>query len=302
MNDAFRGLEGRTAPKYSTWLMTFGAVIGIATAGYGLFTANGTASHEVPPEDAALVNGRPILMTDFVAQAESTYAAPLAQITTAQRKTILDAMIHEELYVQRGLELDFPGTDPDTRNALVAAVEQQAVADATTDSPSSQVLKNYYDAHTTGYATEGTMTVRDLLLAAAPARPQADAAASAAAAVGALRSGMKPEEAMRRFAFKELRPNQGEEFYFAAKIHMGERLFETAKALADGAVSDAISLPDGIHVLCMIKNVSPVLRPFEQAREQVLADYKREAAARLRAADEKYLYGKAEIQIAPALK
>jgi hypothetical protein len=46
----------------------------------------------------------------------------------------------------------------------------------------------------------------------------------------------------------------------------------------------------------------PVPRDFAHAREQVLGDYKRDAAARLRAADEKYLYGKADIQIADSLR
>jgi hypothetical protein len=55
-------------------------------------------------------------------------------------------------------------------------------------------------------------------------------------------------------------------------------------------------------VLRMIKNVPPAPREFARAREQVLGDYKRAAAARLRAADEKYLYGKSDIQIAAELR
>jgi hypothetical protein len=61
-------------------------------------------------------------------------------------------------------------------------------------------------------------------------------------------------------------------------------------------------MADGIHVLRMIKNTPPVARDFAHAREQVLDDYKRDAAAKLRAADEKYLYGKADIQIADSLQ
>jgi parvulin-like peptidyl-prolyl isomerase len=275
--------------RYSTWLMAGSALLGILIAGYGLFTAQGTVIHRVPPEDAALVNARPILMSDLVAQAESTYATPFAEISQEQRKAVLTAMIHEELYVQRGLELDFPGTDPDTRNALVAAVEQQAVADATTELPSEAVLRSFYEAHKEHYATEGIMRVQDLRLDDAPL---------AAQAVDALRSGEPVGDVMRRYRLTELRANQGEDFYFAAKIHLGDPLFESARAMTDGAVSDPVALPDGIHILHMIKNVPPAPRDFGRAREQVLGDYKRETAARLRAADEKYLYGKADIQIA----
>jgi len=70
---------------------------------------------------------------------------------------VLDEMIREELFVQRGLELDFPGTDPDTRSALVAAVEQQVVADVTTHQPADAELQKYFEENRSNYATEGTM-------------------------------------------------------------------------------------------------------------------------------------------------
>jgi PPIC-type PPIASE domain len=270
--------------------MAGGAILGLVIAGYGLFTAKGTVVHRVPPEDAALVNQRPILMSDLVAQSESTYALPFSQITREQRKAVLAAMIHEELYVQRGLELDFPGTDPATRNALVEAVEQQAVADATTEVPSEVALERYYEAHRDSYATEGTMSVQDF---------RAADAATAQRAVEVLRkngTSAQPELGLTLVA------DRGEDFYFAAKIHLGDALFRAAKTLADGAVSEPVPVADGVHVLRMIKNSPPVPREFANAREQVLGDYKRDAAARLRAADEMYLYGKADVQIADSLR
>jgi parvulin-like peptidyl-prolyl isomerase len=261
-------------------------------AGYGLFTAKGTVVRRVPPEDAALVNQRPILMSDLIAQAESTYSAQFAATTQEQRRAVLAAMIHEELYVQRGLELDFPGTDPDTRNALVAAVEQQAVADATTELPTERSLERYYQAHKASYATEGTMLVEDFRVA--------DEAA-ARRAVEALRKGAPPAGVVRELGLTP-GPERGEDFYFAAKIHLGDALFAVAQAMADGDVSDPVTIADGIHVLHMIQNTPPVARDFAHAREQVLGDYKRDAAAKLRAADEKFLYGKADIQIADSLR
>ena len=47
-----------------------GTIIGLGIAGYGLFTAKGTVTRVVPPENVALVNQRPILRTDFIAQTE----------------------------------------------------------------------------------------------------------------------------------------------------------------------------------------------------------------------------------------
>jgi parvulin-like peptidyl-prolyl isomerase len=280
------------AARRSTLMMAGGALVGLLIAGYGLFTAKGTVVHRVPPEDAALVNQHPILMSDLIAQAESTYSAPFDAVTQAQRRTILAAMIHEELYVQRGLELDFPGTDPETRNALVAAVEQQAVADATTELPTDRALERYYQAHKTSYATEGTMWVEDF---------RVDDEAAARRAVEALRKGAPSAWVMHEPGVTP-GPQRGEDFYFAAKIHLGDALFAVAQPMADGAVSDPVTIAGGIHVLRMIKNMPPVARDFAHAREQVLGDYKREAAAKLRTADEKYLYGKADIQVAESLR
>jgi hypothetical protein len=280
------------AARRSTLMMAAGAIVGLAIAGYGLFTAKGTVVHRVPPEDAALVNQRPILMSDLIAQAESTYGAAFGAITQEQRRTVLAAMIHEELYVQRGLDLDFPGTDPDTRNALVAAVEQQAVADAATELPTEHALELYYQAHRADYATEGIMSVEDI---------RVDDEASARRLVEALRKGAPAAGAMRELGLT-LGPQRGEDFYFAAKIHLGDVLFAVAQPMADGAVSDPVTIAGGIHVLRMIKNTPPVAREFARAREEVLRDYKREAAAKLRAADEKYLYGKADIQVADSLR
>ena len=280
------------AARRSTLMMAGGAILGLSIAGYGLFTAKGTVVHRVPPEDAALVNERPILMSDLIAQAESTYSAPFAATTLEQRRAVLAAMIHEELYVQRGLELDFPGTDPDTRNALVAAVEQQAVADATTELPTERALERYYQAHKASYATEGSMLAEDF---------RVTDEATARRAIEALRQGAPPAGVVREFGLTS-GPERGEDFYFAAKIHLGDALFAVAQSMADGAVSDPVALADGIHVLRMIKNTPPVARDFAHAREQVLGDYKRDAAAKLRTADEKYLYGKADIQIADSLR
>jgi parvulin-like peptidyl-prolyl isomerase len=280
------------AARRSTLMMAAGAILGLVIAGYGLFTAKGTAVHRVPPEDAALVNQRPILMSDLIAQAESTYSTPFAAITQEQRRSILAAMIHEELYVQRGLELDFPGTDPDTRNALVAAVEQQAVADAATELPTERALELYYEAHRASYATEGTMRVEDF---------RVDDEAAARRIIVTLRKGASPAEMKRELGLTP-GPERGEDFYFAAKIHLGDALFAVAQSMADGAVSDPVTIPGGIHVLHMIKNTRPVARDFARAREQVLGDYKRDASAKLRTADEKYLYGKADIQIAASLR
>src|SRR5262249_44502889 len=111
-------------------LMSLGAISGLVLAAIGLFTAKGTATLIVPPEDVALVNQQPIVRSDFLAQIQALYDVDYAHATPAQRRKVLDDMIREELFVQRGTELDVASADPTVRTAMVSSVEQQVATDA----------------------------------------------------------------------------------------------------------------------------------------------------------------------------
>jgi hypothetical protein len=90
----------------------------------------------------------------------------------------------------------------------------------------------------------------------------------------------------------------GEEFYFAARIHLGEPLFEVARNLPDGGVSAPIVAANAIHVLYMSKNKRPVPFDFAAARDQVLNDFRNDAIAHLRTGDEAFLRKRANVLIA----
>ena len=280
--------------------MTFfglAALIGLGIAGFGLFTAKGTVTHAVPPENVALVNQRPILRTDFIAQAETELGKTFAETTTAERLKVLDEMIREELFVQRGLELDFPGTDPDTRTALVAAVEQQVVADVTTHQPTDAELQKYFDDNRGGYSTEGTMVLHNLVL---PKASGPDAVATAKKAADALRAGTPVAEVTKTYGLHELVPEHSspEQFYFAQQIHLGHDLYEQVVKLNDGEVSEPVAAQDGVHIVQMVKNTRPLPLTFERVRSQVLNDFIMSEKRRLEDADLRYLRDKADILIA----
>jgi hypothetical protein len=276
-----------------------GATIGLGIAGFGLFTAKGTVTHVVPPENVALVNQRPILRTDFIAQTETELGKPFGEATLAERLKVLDEMLREELFVQRGLELDFPGTDPDTRTALVAAVEQQVVADVTTHQPGDPELKKYFEDNRGNYATEGTMALHNLVLPKAKASGP-DATATVQKAADALKAHTPVAEVVKTYGLQELVPEHAsdEQFYFAQRIHLGEALYDSALKLNDGEVSEPIAGPDGIHVVQMVKQVKPLPLTFDRVRSQVLNDYVTAEKKRLEDSDLRYLRDKADILIA----
>jgi hypothetical protein len=282
---------GRANSRRSFVFMGCGALVGLMMAGYSLFTARGTSTLSVPPEDVALVNQQPISRSDYLLQLQTLYGVDLRHATAAQRRKVLDDMIREELFVQRGKELDVASTDPDVRAAMVNSVEMEIAADAVTSQPTETQLRAYYALHRARYASEGSMTMRDYVF------PPGESKAAAEAAE-ALKKMPPTPALLARWHGSDSGKVADEEFYFAAKIHLGEPLFETARNLPDGGVSAPIARADAIHVLYMFRNKKPVPFDFDAARDQVLTDYRNDAIGHLRTGDEAFLRKRANVLIA----
>ena len=276
-------------------LMSCGVLLGLVLAGYSLFTARSASTLIVPAEDVALVNQQPVSRADFIALLQTLYGVDLSHATKEQRRKVLDDMIREELFVQRGKELDVASTDPDVRGALVNAVELEIAENAITTQPSEAALRQYYAAHQDRYVSEGIMRVKDLVFPATslPELPSAPEA---------LRSAIRDPQALARLNGRDSGRSKGDEFYFAAKIHLGDELFAGARDLAEGAISAPIRMADGIHVLEMEKNQHPVPFDFAAAHAQVLSDYRNQAIERSKASGESFLRKRANVLVADDLR
>jgi hypothetical protein len=290
-----RASEVNTARSMT--LYALGALLGLGIAGYGLFTAAGTATHAVPPEDIALVNQRPILRSDFIAQLESETGLKFDESSQADRVKILDEMVREELLVQRALELDFAETDQATRTALVTTISQQATVEVTTSQPSESQLREFYQRHKDRYASEGTMQVRTWRLPLISAKPRADQLKLAGEAAQALRAAEPVEEVMRRFGLSE-EQRHDEDYYFAVKYRLGDVLFAAVEELPSGTVSEPIADMAAIQIVQVVKNTRPVPLGYEASRPRVFTDFKEAAQMRLLEASMTFLRGRATILIA----
>ena len=292
--------------RRSMVLLALGALLGLAIAGYGLFTAKGTRSRSVPPEDLALVNNRPILRSDFMTQVQTEFAAPFAESLPEQRAKVLKDMVAEELQVQRGLEIDLPSFDPDVRNALVAGVQLEVTADVMAQQPTDQELRAYYEAHKDRYVGEGVLRMRDLVARSGTAATPEQATAQAQQAVTALRAGMPVEQAVQRYRLEDSgalmaagHVDTGEIFEFAARAKLARGIYAAAATLQGGQVSEPIRQNDGVHVVVMIEHRLPVRKDYAAAADQVWTDYKNEAQARVREANVRYLRSRADILLSP---
>jgi parvulin-like peptidyl-prolyl isomerase len=267
------------------------ALAGLLIAGYTLFTAKGTSTLMVPSDAVAVVNEQPIARSDFLNELQTQGIDP-QHATREQRQAVLNQLIRQELFVQRAKAIDVASYDPDVRTAMVNSVEEEAAANALTTRPAEETLRRYYDAHKASYSSEGVMTARVLVFPTA----------KAAAAVQALKAGVRDDQVLRTFSGHAATGTDGEEFYFAAKIHLGDKIFNAAAKLADGGVSDPVVMADGAHIVHMSKNQPPVAMSFEEARARVLNDAASESIKTAAARQSAFLRRRANILIAEDLK
>ena len=276
--------------RRSLLLCAAAAVLGLLIAGAGLFSARGTRIAGVPPEDVAVVNGSPILLSDYVVQLQALYNVSPSEATPEQKRAALNSMIREELYVQRGIELGLQNDFIEIRNSLVSAVEAQQEIDANATVPTEQELHDFYQKHLQSFQPEGQMTLTDYV---------APDLSSAQRAVVAVRAGKDLASTMIANGLRSSgATDDGDEFYFAAEQHLGSMLFAIAKGLHDGQVSDPVTDRGRVHVLAMHSNRQPVPEEYGAVRDQVLSAYRTDKIARMRAGTDRFLRERADVQIA----
>jgi hypothetical protein len=292
-------------PQRAVLLPTLGALIGAAVAGFGmLHTAPDSTT--VPPGYVALVNNKGILLSDFQAQTAASTGKPFSQTTRAERDSALHSMIDEELLVQRGMVLDLPETTTEVRDVMSAAVYAQIDAGIRGQQPTDEQLLEFYQAHRLGYATPGSMTLRDLVLHVGGYQDidqsTAQAETDAAEAIYQLRAGAAIDAVMQHFGLVDSgRADSGEALDFAAKLHLGPKLYQVAETLTDGQVSDPVPDSDGVHVLVMERRDPPRVADFTTVRAKVYSDYMDAAAKRAQEAGLKLLRRDAHIIVAPGI-
>jgi hypothetical protein len=305
VKDTRWGSLARPDARRSLILFAVGALIGLGVAAYGLFTAAGTQTNTLPAEDVALVNGRHILRSDFVAQTEITQAANFNDTTREQRLKVLNDMLNEELLVQRGLEIDLAASDPDVRAAMVQGVNFQVTADITAQQPSDTDLRAYYEKNKDRYSGEGIMQMHDFFLTPSDEVGPADTRAILEKAAAEFRAGASPEMLKEKYKLNDpAKMDAGENFDFAAKIKLGPEVYAFAAPLQAGQTSQAFvqGINGDVHMIFMMKRSAPVARDFAAARDTVIQDFKRDAGRGVEEANIDYLKKKSEIVITPELR
>jgi PPIC-type PPIASE domain len=295
----------KTSTRRSFLLLGVGAIIGLGIAGYGLFTAAGTATRTVPPEYIAIVNQRPIYRSDYLAQLQTTYVVSYEEATQEQKQKVVEDMINEELLVQRGLEADLASYDPDVRTALVAGVELQMYADVVAKQPTEEELKAYYDQHRDQYSSLGVWRLRDLEINTVPNETPEALSQRTQAVLATLRAGKNIDGVMQQYKLRDSLHLQqggnadlGDIYEFAAEANLPAAVYAAATKLQTGEVSEPISvIGEGTHIVVMVKRRNSEPQGFEEVRSRVWTDIKNEEQEKVRTSTLNYLRSKSEILV-----
>ena len=233
----------------------------------------------VPPGYVALVNQKGILASDLRAQVETETGKSFADATPAERGRILREMINEELLVQRAVVLDLPETTNEVRTNMAIGVNTQVAAPVLAYEPTDAELRAFYEKNRQNYTSPGSMTLQDLVLHVGgyqnADQTLTQAQADATEAVYQLRSGATTEYVLEHFGFtRSGRAADGEELDFAAKLHLGDKLYQVATTLHDGEISEPVVDWDGVHILIMQRHQFPKVADFPAVRDRVYMDYR----------------------------
>jgi len=83
------------------------------------------------------------------------------------------------------------------------------------------------------------------------------------------------------------------------RAKVDDALYDAIVPLKDGEFAGPVMEADGVHLIAMIKHRFPVPQTFDEAGNLVWTDYKKDAQAKVRAANIAYLRSLADIVVAP---
>jgi hypothetical protein len=113
-----------------------------------------------------------------------------------------------------------------------------------------------------------------------------------------LRAGASADDEIKKYNLVVGHKVNGEELDFAAKIHLGDKLYNAIVDDKPGQITDPIVDKDNtVHVMQIGKRVPSVQLSLADASNQVFTDFKKDAQDKVQADNISFLKSKAEIML-----
>ncbi len=217
------------------------------------------------PEGAAALVGETAIAEASVQRAERALLTDSNLTPQQARATALDRLIDEELAVQRGLELGIATQDPRVRALLVEAVIDHVETRAEDEgAPTEAQLRALFAREPGRFSVDRRVHVRELLFVGADAEHRAQAARRALVA-GLSAAGDRPS-----LLPDALLPQS------KLRDYLGDSPSRAVSTLRAGEVSGVVKTPSATHVLVLIDAQGGVAPSYEEAREAVEAQWRRD--------------------------
>ena len=186
-------------------------------------------------------------------------------LTEAERQSVIELLIDEELLLQRAQSTGTFAADPAVRKAIVQAVIDKTVADFQRRPVSSRQLKRFYQQHLGVFERPARIAIQALRF---------ENHSEAQQAYSALLAGARFDEVGRTPVASPIAhlPSSPLPMHMLRR-YLGNSLTEVALALQEGHVSEPVVRPDGVYLL-RARTVQPAeIQRFEQVRDGVEAEY-----------------------------
>ena len=252
--------------KHRTALSLCAMIVGVLAVLVGVTRERQRA--DLLPGEAARVNGHAIDSDTF----QRTYAGFTQglkrPIVDADRQTILNRLVDEEVMVQRAVALGLPEQDPTVRKQLVQAMIALALAQGASADPSDEELKAYIAANADLFRTRTRARIDAVFVRDNDSARRAAVAAALAKSdwAGAKRAGEAAPVAVP------------DDFLFAAKIadYVGADAASAVLRLDVGQTTDFIPISGGAIVLKLVAAEGKGVASFEQIRAMALTRWRQE--------------------------
>lgn len=245
MLDSIERASAQGTALLPRWLLLAGLVAGAGIAASGLVRPGNDDA--LPANAVARVNDRLILRDTWLRAVAAVAGERRAPLSDADRRHILDRLIDEELLVQHGVALGLPENDARLRDTLVSEVMLSATGAEARVADDAE-LGRFYADNTAFFAPTQRLRVR----------------------------AWRVRDFGERVPFQPLVPDAPLPL---AKIqaYLGPALTARADQLEVGRESEPIATPGGAVVLQVLDKQVGAIPPFERARDQVRAEFKRRA-------------------------
>jgi hypothetical protein len=269
------GSRARDGERRGRWLLTAGALVGIALSAVGLL---GSGEEPAGLGDAiAVVNGQPLprdTFERFVAAVEAerrTSALPLSE-----RQRLLDRLVDEELLLQHGIGLGLARHEPTARRMIVQSVIAAVTGAAEAREPEPAELREFHARHPERFVWPGRVELEAFSVGVSDG-DEAAARARAGELAAALAAGRPAQELLTSWPEVSVPPLPGGPLPLeTVRRYLGPTAALRAAELEPGVVSEPFRAASGYLVLRVLSRAADRVPPFEEVAEQVRAEWVRE--------------------------